>query len=90
MTLSELEKRVASIELRNNRVEDDKAWEVSRARKLLLLVFTYVGIGLYMWVIEVKNPWLNAVVPTIGFWLSTLTLPYFREWWLKERRRKSN
>lgn len=87
MNLSELEKRILSIETRNKKVENDKAWETSGARKILLVTFTYLSIGLYMWVIKVNQPWLNAVIPTLGFLLSTLTLPYFKNWWLKKQRK---
>ena len=84
VTLSELEKRVEKIEKRNEKVELDKKWETSYTRRFLLIIFTYLSIGLYMWVIGVENPWLNAVIPSIGFLLSTLTLPFFRKWWIKK------
>lgn len=83
--LSDLEKRVTGIEERNNRVETDKAWETSLTRRILLFVFTYLAIGLYLNAIKVSSPWLNAVVPSIGFLLSTLTLPWFKKLWQKLR-----
>ncbi|OGD72859.1 hypothetical protein A3K29_01780 [Candidatus Collierbacteria bacterium RIFOXYB2_FULL_46_14] len=86
MKVSELEKRVLKIESRNKKVEGDKAWETSGLRKLLLATFTYLSVGLYMWAIKVSNPWLNAIIPAIGFLLSTLTLPFFKGWWLRRRR----
>lgn len=87
MNLSELEKRISAVEARNKRVEGDKAWETSGARKILLVAFTYLSIGLYMWVIKVSKPWLNAVIPTLGFLLSTLTFPYFKNWWLNKQKK---
>jgi len=81
ITIEEIDSRIAIIERRNRIVEMDKAWETSVFRKILLMIFTYISIGLYMYVIEVKNPWINAVIPTIGFFLSTLTLPYFKSFW---------
>lgn len=86
MTVEELEKRVNDIEGRNKRVEDDKAWETSYTRRALLIVFTYLAIALYLWVIGVADPWRNAVVPSVGFLLSTLTLPFFKNLWLKMRK----
>ncbi|MBP9813635.1 hypothetical protein KBC80_00445 [Candidatus Woesebacteria bacterium] len=80
-TLSELESRIKTIEDRNASVELDKLWETSLLRKVLLMVFTYISLGLYMYAIGVENPWVNAVVPTIGFFLSTLTLPIFKTYW---------
>lgn len=82
-TIKEIEKRITAIELRNKMVEQDKAWETSTSRKFLLMVFTYAAIGFYMYTIDVNNPWLNAVIPTTGFWLSTLSLPFFRTLWHK-------
>jgi hypothetical protein len=84
--LDSIKKRLDAIEYRNKRVEVDKAWEISYTRRGLLILFTYLAIGLYMWVIDVPKPWLNAIVPTVGFLLSTLTLPYFKQWWLSRRK----
>ena len=83
MSLQSLEKRIKKIESRNKKVELDKAWETSYTRRILLIVFTYVSIGLYMWTIGVESPWLNAVIPSVGFLLSTLTLPFFKDLWKK-------
>lgn len=81
--MEELKKRVETIEARNSKVEQDKAWETSYARRLLLILFTYTAIGLYLNAINIENPWLNAIVPSIGFLLSTFTLPYFKKFWIK-------
>ncbi len=78
-----LEERIKKIESRNLRVEKDKAWEISLARKMLLIVFTYLMIALYMRFVLNIDPWLNAIIPTLGFYLSTLTLPFFRKIWEK-------
>ncbi|OGD10081.1 hypothetical protein A2397_04560 [Candidatus Amesbacteria bacterium RIFOXYB1_FULL_44_23] len=87
MTLEEAEKRLKIIEDRNKRVEVDKAWETSGFRKLLLITFTYLSIGLYMWAVGIDRPWLNAVIPSLGFLLSTLTLPIFKNWWINNNRK---
>ncbi|MCX5711598.1 MAG: hypothetical protein NTY47_00790 [Candidatus Omnitrophica bacterium] len=81
--LSNLEKEIEIIKNRNKKVELDKAWETSRTRKLFLIIFTYIAIGLYLRAINIENPWLNAVVPSIGFFLSTLTVPFIKEIWIK-------
>lgn len=86
-TLKSLQKEIEQIKKRNQKVELDKAWETSLTRRLLLIVFTYLSIGLYMQAILVKDPWLNAVVPSIGFLLSTLTLPFFKSIWLTKNQR---
>ena len=53
------EQRMQKIEDRNNRVEEDKAWETSWVRRILLAIFTYGAIGAYMREISVSNPWLR-------------------------------
>ena len=81
--IADLEKRIKVIESKNSSVELNKAWETSYTRKLLLILFTYLAISLYLFFIVHINPWINAVVPAIGFLLSTLTLPYFKKLWAK-------
>ena len=82
-TIVKLQKELEKINKRNKRVETDKAWETSMMRRVLLMVFTYLSIALYLKFIVGINPWINAIVPTIGFLLSTLTLQYFKSIWLK-------
>lgn len=77
------ELRLAKIEARNERVEADKAWEVSWQRRILILTLTYLLVLLYFLIIEVEKPLLNAIVPTLGFFLSTLTLSVVKTIWLK-------
>lgn len=89
MEVKNLEKRLKAIESRNNKVEADKAWETSLIRKVLLALFTYLAIGLYLqFVLELNNAWLNAVIPSIGFLLSTLTLPFFKRIWIEKIYKK--
>ena len=76
-----LKEEVNSIKERNRRVELDKKWEGSYARKILLMIFTYLAIGFYLQAIGVQNPWLNAIVPAVAFLLSTLTMPFFKKIW---------
>lgn len=81
--VQDLEKRIEKIEMRNENVETDKAWETSWTRKGLIALFTYIAIALYMEFVLGINPWINALVPTLGFMLSTLSLPYFKKFWKK-------
>jgi hypothetical protein len=81
--IEDLERRIEKIEKRNKNVEADKAWETSWTRKILIAVFTYTAIALYMLFVLEINPWVNAIVPTVGFLLSTLTFPYFKDFWEK-------
>ena len=86
MNIRELELEIQKLKSRNKRVELDKEWEGSLLRRILIAVFTFISIGLYMWVIGVDKPWLNAVIPTLGFTLSTLTLPMFKQWWIASKK----
>ncbi len=81
ISINDLEKEISAIKARNKRVETDKAWETSWTRKFLLATFTYLGIGFYLRAINIDKPWLNAIVPSVGFLLSTLTLPVFKKIW---------
>lgn len=85
--LDQIKKDLDEIKKRNQAVEADKAWETSYSRRIILLFLTYIAIGLYLWIIKVERPWLNAIVPAVGFMLSTLTMPYFKKLWLKLRKK---
>lgn len=76
-------KSVEDILKRNSRVEADKAWETSKTRRLVIATITYLIAAGFMYRIGVPDPFLNALVPTGGYLLSTLTLPFFKDWWLK-------
>ncbi len=82
-SINELQKRIEKIEERNRKVESDKDWETSWTRRGLLALFTYLAIGFYLSAISIQNPWLNAIVPAVGFLLSNLTLPFFKALWQK-------
>ncbi len=82
--IKKLEERIEKIEKRNRNVEIDKAWETSYTRKIVLIIFTYLSIGFYMNAINVSDPWLNAIIPSLGFLLSTLTLPFFKKIWINK------
>lgn len=80
-----LEKEIAAIKSRNRSVELDKAWEGSFCRRALIVLFTYIIISSYLIAIKVDRPLINAIVPAVGFTLSTLTLPFFKKLWLKSK-----
>ncbi len=88
MDIQELTSRIEKIENRNKRVEKDKAWETSSARIILVTLITYIIATAVMWVIDVENPFTAAVIPTLGFFLSTLSLPVLKRIWIKTVHRK--
>jgi hypothetical protein len=82
--MEEIEKLIEEVNLikeRNRKVELDKKWERSWTRRGLLVLFTYLAIGVYLWAINIPRPWLNAIVPAVAFLLSTLTMPFFKKHW---------
>lgn len=82
--MNNLETRIKKIEKRNQKVEADKAWEISSTRKILIAIMTYITIVLFFYVAQLPKPFINSIVPTIGFVLSTLSLPYFKKLWINK------
>lgn len=79
----ELKREIENIKKRNQDVELNKSWETSVTRRVTLMLCTYLVLGFYMNVINVSEPWLNAIVPTVGFMLSTLTLSLLKKVWVR-------
>jgi hypothetical protein len=80
-----LEERIIALEVRNARVEADKAWETSWLRRVSIMLLTYLTVVAYLHFVIHVSPWLNALVPVIGFLLSTLTVSLLKRWWLGNR-----
>jgi hypothetical protein len=79
--MKSLESRVAAIEARNQRVEADKRWETSWTRKISIALLTYALVTGFLFYIDNDAPFINALVPTGGFLLSTLLLKGIRSFW---------
>ena len=77
-------KEIENIKERNKRVETDKAWETSKIRRIIIAILTYLVIVIFLFTIKAPNPWLSAMVPVVGFILSTLTLPILKNLWIKK------
>lgn len=80
----DVEKEIKQIKERNRRVERDKAWETSWTRRVLIAVLTYVVIVLFFFSARLPKPFVNAIVPTLGFVLSTLTLRWVKKLWQRD------
>lgn len=70
------------IEERNLRVEADKAWETSMFRVGTIMLVTYVVACGVLLVIGNVNPFRNALIPVVGYFLSTQSLPLVRRMWI--------
>ncbi len=79
----DLELQLAEIKQRNAKVEADKAWEASFTRIGTICVITYCVAAIFLYVIGVRRFWIDALVPVIGFYLSTRSLPAVKRWWIK-------
>lgn len=83
--MDDIEKRLSAVERRNKKVEGDKAWEVSWARRLSIMALTYLVVVIYLRFVVHIEAWINALVPVIGFLLSTLTISLLKKQWLSRR-----
>jgi len=82
----DIEQRLEAIEARNKRVEDDKAWETSWARRFSIMALTYLVVAFYLRFVVHINPWVNALVPVLGFLLSTFTISLLKQQWINRRQ----
>jgi len=81
--LTLLEQEITALKERNARVESDKAWETSYARKASIALVTYIIIALFFVFMNFQKPFINALVPMMGFLLSTLSISLLKKLWLR-------
>jgi len=86
VALDDLARDLEHIKARNRRVEADKAWETSVARRALIAVLTYFVLVVFFAAAGLPRPFVNALVPAVAFLLSTLTLSFAKHWWLRRRQ----
>jgi hypothetical protein len=86
--LQNLKEDIEEIKQRNTKVEADKAWEVSIFRKISIALITYIIASIIMYFIGVDNFLLNALIPTLGYILSTMSLPVLKKWWINRYLKK--
>ncbi len=79
--------RLEAIEARNRRVADDKAWETSWLRRGAIAGITYVCAIVLLTLLGHDAALLHALVPVMGYLLSTLSLPYIKSLWLKHHHK---
>ena len=60
--MKDLDKRIESIEQRNQRVELDKVWETSFTRKIIIAILTYFTVVLFFASNIIYNPIMNFFV----------------------------
>lgn len=77
-----IQQELEQIKQRNAKVEADKAWETSWVRIGSVALITYLVAMLVMRALQVQQFWLQALIPTIGYILSTQSLPVIKRWWI--------
>ncbi len=82
-SLEDLQQEIKEIKKRNKKVEMDKAWETSLTRKIIISLLTYIIIVVFLYSVNLSKPFINAIVPAVAFFLSTLTIGFFKERWIK-------
>lgn len=86
MEIKQIEDEIDHIKERNKKVELDKAWETSWARKICIMILTYIVVIIYSYIVRnFDNIFLSSLVPVIGFTLSTLSLKFVRKIWEKNK-----
>ena len=88
MRTIEVEEEIKKIKIRNKKVEANKAWETSIFRKVLIAILTYLVIVIFFHIASLSKPFINAIVPTLGFLLSTLSISIFKKIWIKNIYKK--
>jgi hypothetical protein len=82
-----IEEQLEAIAERNQRVEIEKAWETSTTRVLSVVLLTYVLMSLTFSIIGVQEYFINAIIPTLGYFLSTQSLPIIKRRWMQRQNR---
>ena len=77
------EEEIRKIQERNKKVELDKAWETSKTRKISIAVLTYFVMVLVMYSLNMDVPFTSAIIPTLGFTLSTFSLDFIKKIWIR-------
>lgn len=80
-----LEQQLQEINLRNQRVSNDKAWEVSLIRRSLVAALTYCFASAALWAIGVDRPFVNGLTPTCGYIVSTFSIRSAKALWVRNR-----
>lgn len=82
--IEKLEAEIQLIQARNKKVEADKAWETSWARIALITILTYFTVLLVLHFLKFENIFLSALIPAVGYFLSTQTIPLIKRWWIRK------
>ncbi len=83
-----IKEEIKKIKERNTKVEAEKSWEISVERKIIIFILTYVIISLVMWILWFEKPFLNALIPSFWYLLSTISLSFLKKKYIEKFLRK--
>lgn len=83
-----IEKEILEIKERNKKVEANKAWETSWTRKLVVTGLTYFMMIIVMNALGMDKPFIGAIIPTLGFILSTVSANIIKNIWITKFYKK--
>lgn len=78
-----LQAEIDTLRARELKLESYKAWETSYCRLGVLVTKTYIVAAVFLQTIGAQRPLVGALVPVLGYVISTLTLPIIRRWWVQ-------
>lgn len=79
-----IEEEIEKIKERNKKVEANKAWETSVTRKIVVTLLTYFVMILVMHALKMPQPFVGAIIPTLGFMLSTVSANLVKRLWISK------
>ena len=82
--VEKLASEIEQIKNRNKRVEAEKAWEISTFRITSITILIYVIAAVVMYAIGTQNYLINALIPSVGYFLSMQSLPTLKKWWISK------
>lgn len=87
--LSELEAKVQKLELisKYNMLKED--WEESFVSDLISALAIYAFSALFLWILNIPDPLLNALVPPIGLFASRFSIPRIKNFWIKMKLKEN-
>lgn len=81
----DFESEIKRIHERNAHVEENKAWETSLVRRGCIATMTYVCALIFIQINGFDHAALQALIPTGGYALSTMSLPSLKKLWMKRK-----
>lgn len=81
--ISHLEERITKLELVERYNKLQKSWEVSPIRITYILVSTYFFVVIFLYILDIEDPFLNAAIPAGTFVISQTSVSFLKRFWVK-------